>query len=205
MLASEFHNDDEWELLRKGDQGALLAIYQQHYIGLMNYGATLWRDKDRVNDCFIKILLKLWDDRDRLPEVKNVRYYLLTCLRREIIHELKSDMRWRAMSVNGDSETTVELSYEEILIHLQGNHEIKRQLLAALQQLTSREKQLLQWRFYEGLSYEEIAEKANITKRTAYNIIHAALKQLKKDFKKSSITVAEFYPLLLVLLSAGLS
>jgi DNA-directed RNA polymerase specialized sigma24 family protein len=38
---------------------------------------------------------------------------------------------------------------------------------------------LLRLKFFEDLDYEEIACQCGITKRTAYNIIHSALRTLK--------------------------
>ncbi|MEX6688204.1 sigma-70 family RNA polymerase sigma factor [Danxiaibacter flavus] len=193
---------DGWDQLRSGDQGALLALYQHHYIGLINYGFKICGNKETANDCFIKVLLRLWDDRAHLPHVKNTRSYLMTCVRNEILQHLKTANRHQANINAYASETeSVEQPYEEMIIALQSNVELQKKLLKAFQCLTEREKELLKMKFYDDLDYDEIAERCQITKRTAYNIIHGALKRMKKELHQDGVNVIELYPILIVFLS----
>jgi RNA polymerase sigma-70 factor (ECF subfamily) len=97
-----------------------------------------------------------------------------------------------------------EISYEEYLIQTQTNVEIKNSLTRVFSGLSKREKQLLQMKFFDDLSYDEIALECNITKRTAYNIIHGALKTLKADLKKANTPVLSYNnlaPIPLIVLS----
>lgn len=192
---------DGWDQLRSGDQGALLALYQHHYIGLINYGFKICGNKETANDCFIKVLLRLWDDREHLPHVKNTRSYLMTCVRNEILQHLKTANRHQT-NINAyalESEN-VEQPYEQMIIALQSNVELQKKLLKAFQCLTEREKELLKMKFYDDLDYDEIAERCQITKRTAYNIIHGALKHMKKELHQDGVNVIELYPFLIVFL-----
>lgn len=172
-----------WIQLLNGHQHALLELYNQHYVGLMNYGIKLSGQRELTADCITQILLRLWDNRARLPMVENVRSYLLTTLRRELLSELK--IEGNRASRNKTFQHSVaeeEFSYEEYLIQFQQNNELKELVSKALDTLTQREKELLKLKFFEDLDYDEIAGKCGITKRTAYNIIHHALKTLKTSF-----------------------
>ncbi len=179
MLNQASHKE-VWAMLTNGCQDALLALYDKYYLGLMNYGLRLTGDRDFTNDCISQILLRLWDKRGNLPEVENPRSYLLTCLRHELFAERKAQ-HFRLVSAIKFSETASasEPSYEEYLIQLQSNKTLKEKLALTLQNLTVREKELLRLRFFENMDYTEIALQCRITKRTAYNIIHSALKTLK--------------------------
>ncbi|HEX5027025.1 MAG TPA: sigma-70 family RNA polymerase sigma factor [Agriterribacter sp.] len=169
-----------WIHLQNGDKNALLEIYNQHYIGLMNYGIKLTGQRDLTKDCITQILLRLWDNRSKLPCIENVRSYLLTSLRRELMAELKMEgNRLSKNSMFGKSLQTHEMPYEEYIIQLQHNKELREKLANAIAQLTQREKELLQLKFFEDLDYDEIAAQCQITKRTAYNIIHGSLKSLR--------------------------
>lgn len=182
MLANASHTEI-WSLLQSGNQQALLALYDRHYIGLLNYGIKLTGNRELTNDCITQILLRLWDTRERLPVVGNIRAYLLTCLRRELMVTIKKEnnraSRNRLLRQNFPE---AEMSYEDCLISLQTNTAIKEKLAKALDKLTEREKELLRLKFFEDLDYDEIALKCGITKRTAYNILHAAIKTLKAEF-----------------------
>ena len=183
MLANASHNEI-WSLLKSGNQQALLALYNRHYVGLMNYGIKLTGNRELTYDCITQILLRLWDTREKLPAVENTRSYLLTCLRHELMATLKKETtrlshnRQALLHTFGESE----ISYEECLIQVQTNKTIKEKLSGALDKLTERERELLKLRFFEDLDYDEIALQCGITKRTAYNILHAAIKTLKAEF-----------------------
>jgi RNA polymerase sigma factor (sigma-70 family) len=182
MLAKASHSET-WAQLLKGNQQALLALYDRHYIGLLNYGIKLTGNRELTRDCITQILLRLWDNRQKLPPVENVRSYLLTCLRHELVGELKGETtRMVRNSAIQRSLSESELPYEEYLIQSQTNKALREKLVKGFEKLTEREKELLRLRFFEDFDYDEIAAQCSITKRTAYNIIHTAIKTLKADF-----------------------
>jgi len=194
-MPAEPHNDC-WTLLKSGDQEALLQLYREHYVGLMNYGVRICRDRTVTADCISQILLRLWDTRHKLPEVSNVRSYLLSCLRNEILGELRRSSRIRAEDASADVQ---EESFEVVLVAMQEFEERRAQVTQLLSELTPREKELLRLRYFENLDYDIIAEQCGITKRTVYNIVHNALKTLKARMsavKARSLRI----PLLLVAL-----
>ena len=185
MLIDPCH-DDPWAKLRAGDRDALLSLYNYHYIGLTNYGLKLTGDKDLTRDCITQILLRLWDRRRQLPAVENPRSYLLTCLKHELFAERKAEtartvVSGRLQRISDRSEP----SYEDYIIQLQTNKALADKLANALNKLSKREKELLGLKFFDDLDYDEIASRCSITKRTAYNIIHSALKTLKVLFAVS--------------------
>jgi RNA polymerase sigma factor (sigma-70 family) len=182
MLINARHNEI-WARLRTGDREALLSLYNQHYVGLMNYGLKLTGDRELTNDCITQILLRLWDKRQQLPVVERPRSYLLTCLRHELFAERRAETARMAGSRGLQRIIDAsEPSYEEYIIQLQTNKALAEKLTRALNRLTSREKELLRLKFFDDLDYDEIASRCGITKRTAYNIIHSALKTLKTLF-----------------------
>jgi RNA polymerase sigma factor (sigma-70 family) len=182
MLYDASHNEI-WDRLRNGDRDALLSIYNNFYLGLVNYGLRISGDRFLTTGCITQVLLRLWDKHQSLPPVQNLRVYLSTCLRNEIFAELRSEntrlTRCRAVQRFFDES---EPSYEECLIESQTNRALKEKLRKALYNLTAREKELIRLKFFEDLDYDEISAQCGITKRTAYNIIHTALKNLKAGF-----------------------
>ncbi|NSL90091.1 hypothetical protein ECE50_024865 [Chitinophaga sp. Mgbs1] len=90
MLPGNNHNNQAWSMLRAGDQSAMLLLYDEHYTGLLNYGIKLTGNRELSAECITQVLIDLWDKRKVLPEVTNVRAYLLTCIRRKVMAELKA-------------------------------------------------------------------------------------------------------------------
>ena len=174
--------EDAWVLLRNGDENALLALYNHHYLGLINFGIKITGDRAFANDCITQLLIELWDKRANLPIAKNVRSYLLTSLKHKIFFEIKAkQIRDSKLNMLQAFQNGEELPYEELLIQLQTNEGLKKKLNKAFAKLTTRQKQLLKMKFFEDVDYDEIASLCNITRRTAYNIIHDSLKILRAE------------------------
>jgi RNA polymerase sigma factor (sigma-70 family) len=175
-----------WQKFTEGSHEALHDLYKQHYLGLINYGIKLIGDRQHANDCIIEMLLGLWEKREKLPVVENVRSYLLTCLRTTIFQKIRSDKVREVKEGYAHSlSDTFESSYEEKITNRQSDSVIKARLLNSMNKLTDRQKELLQYKFFDDLSYDEIALKCNISKKTAYNIVYDALQKLKADLQHS--------------------
>lgn len=75
------------------------------------------------------------------------------------------------------------MPYEEFVIKVQTNEIIQIRLKEALEKLTFRQKQLVNLKFFEGFSYEKIAELTQMSVKTAYNTLYEALKILREELK----------------------
>ena len=181
-----FEEEDKnyWEQMRLGDKQALFELYNKMYFHLIRFGLKINADDELVKDCVNQIFLNMWDKRDRLQPVENVKSYLMTTLRRCMLDQLayidKTNVAFNQMGAEEDWE---ELSYEEIIIKVQQDEELKEKLGTAIKQLTPRQIELIQLKFFEGLSYEQIAEKTSQTIKTSYNTIYDAIKTLRKLLK----------------------
>ncbi len=177
-------NRDHWNEVLQGDQSALFELYNNMYFHLIRFGLKINADDELVKDCINQVFLNLWDKRARLPKVENVEGYVMTSLRRCIIDQLtylnKTNIALNKMLAE---DNNVELSYEEILINVQCDDELKHKLSLAMQQLTPRQMELIQLKFFEGLNYDQIAEKTSQSVKTAYNTIYEAIKSLRKLLK----------------------
>nr|WP_294870226.1 sigma-70 family RNA polymerase sigma factor [uncultured Pedobacter sp.] len=173
-----------WDKMRLGDKQALFELYNNMYFHLIRFGLKINADDELVKDCVNQVFLNLWDKRSRLNTVDNVKSYLMTSLRRCMLDQLAyTDKMNVAFSRMGAEEEHAELSYEEIMIAVQQDDELKHKLQLAIKQLTPRQMELIQLKFFEGLTYEQIAERSSQTVKTAYNTIYDAIKMLKKLLK----------------------
>lgn len=59
---------------------------------------------------------------------------------------------------------------------MQTDELLKQRLKQAMENLTFRQKQLIILKFFDGLTYEDIAKQTNQSIKTAYNTIYDALK-----------------------------
>lgn len=202
------HHKTTWNLLLQGDPQSLDLLYGEHYLGLFNYGMLYTGRRELVKDCITQVILDLWNVRHRLPEVSNVRSYLITSLRRRLIREIKLEARIELReSVADNLPSMTAASYEEYLTSLQEDEQLRDKIHSALNKLSDRQKELLRLRFFEDKTYDEIAEQCGITKRTAYNIIYDALSKLRSSLTNDEAS-SKYYSfsadlVILLLLSTG--
>jgi len=141
------------------------------------------RDKELTKDAIQTLFLELWEKKSNLGEVKYWNAYLRKSFYRKMLTELKKK---NLLTRNALEENTAPStpSYEELLIKFQNTLSQKKELQSALNELPTQEKKVLELRFFEGLSYEEIAENTGKTKRTVYNQIFSAISKLRKNLIK---------------------
>jgi RNA polymerase sigma-70 factor (ECF subfamily) len=176
MFASEI---DHWKCMLEGDQNAFLKIYNLHYRSLFRYGFYLSRDKELTKDCIQEVFLELWNNSAAVNKnVHDVKGYLFTWLRRKIHKAVSHSIKQKEKESNA-CPTGEELSYEELLIAFQTTEQDKERLTRALNNLTKKQLELIKLKYFDDLSYEQIACKTSLATRTIYNTIYEALRHLR--------------------------
>lgn len=171
-----------WEGIRQGDINALFRLYELLFTHLLNFGIRYSADLDLARDLVNEMFMEIWDKQQALPEVDNVQSYLLSYIKRKVTrHYYHDELRQKAISAQQDE--LHELSYEEFIVNIQSEQHLRSKLKTALQKLTPKQKELVQLKFFDDLSYIEIAERTSLTVKTAYNTIYDALKILKKEMR----------------------
>lgn len=173
-----------WHKIQQGNREALFELYDDVYFHLVRYGVTVYSDSDLVKDCVSQLFLKLWDKHHTLNDVENVQSYLFTALRRLIQDYLSAEIRasssLRSFITEDEAE---EASYEDIIIAREKDEEIRRDLGAALKELSPKQVELIRLKFFENMSYQEIALVSSQSVKTSYNTIYDAIKVLRLRLK----------------------
>lgn len=183
-MSEEEQNTIYWKELREGSREALFSLYSNNYFHLVRFGLKITANDELVKECVSKLFFQLWDRHRKLNEVKQVRPYLFTAFRRMLLdlleHRSRTDMAIASFSKEDPEE---ELSYEEIIIRVQGDEELRLKLHRAIAQLTPRQTELIRLMFFEGMTYEQVAAHTSQSIKTAYNTIYNAISQLRKILK----------------------
>ncbi len=166
-----------WAGVRQQDYQSLTDLYRYIYADLLNFGMLFGHDGSSTKDAINQIFLEIWERGENLPPVDNVRSYLITYLRRKLLREYEHGNRFSELT---DSDLINQRSYEEILVQGQQEDHIRQRLQAALAQLTPRQKELIEMRFFLGLSNEAICQETGMHINTVYNTISSALKTLRQ-------------------------
>jgi RNA polymerase sigma factor (sigma-70 family) len=121
----------------------------------------------------------------------SVRNYLFKSLRNILFSKLTGRKEIVAPQEEGDEmDFQLVLSPEMGIIQAYDLAERDRQLGKALEGLTQRQKEALFLKFYEGLSYEEIALIMSITVKGTYKLVARALEVLRNSLTKLSLLIS---------------
>ena len=161
-----------WSNISKSDKDAYSQLYLMFYKKLFNYGRKFTDDIPLLEDVIQELLMQVWSQRDRLPGIGNPNAYYFASFRHALfrkMNEAKPDLQ----------PEEYDFSIDAILIKQETDNELREKLRNAIQGLTPRQAEAVYLRFYEGLSYEEVAGTLNISVKAAYKIMARALLQLK--------------------------
>lgn len=186
-----------WAGIRQRDRQSLTDLYRQVYTDLLHFGMRFGHDGATTKDAVNQLFLEIWERGNDLPVVENVRSYLITYLRRKLLREYEHGNRF----VKITDDELFSHSYEEVIVQAQQEEHIRQRLQAALAQLTPRQKELIEMRFFRGLSNETICQETGMNINTVYNTISSALKTLRQRLGKEDYhNFLVWWPVLLPLI-----
>lgn len=180
-----------WNDYQSGDMYALANIMQGYYSDLFHWGLRLHGEREFVKDCIQDMFVNLWKMQQSAGSVatgavSNVRSYLLVALKTRILRELSKKHVTHQSMLSDEYSFSVEFSSDLRLIDEE--HEIYqvRKLEGVLNSLSGRQKELIYLRFYQSLSFEQIAEVMNLSRQSVYNLLQKSLGSLRKHYDLSS-------------------
>jgi RNA polymerase sigma factor (sigma-70 family) len=172
-----------WQALKRSEKAAFEILLKKYYTVVLNYGVRFYRDKEFVKDCVQDLFVEIWNRREYLSDVISVKSYLLQSLRKNIIRE-STRLKWfrEADKISEEQDFNVEFDIETYLISRELENESLQKLRSELDNLTKRQREAIFLRFTQDLSYEEIANIMDINYRSVVNLIHEAIKAIRKNW-----------------------
>jgi len=157
-----------------------------YYNDLFRYGIKFTADKDLTKDIIVEFFLHIYDHRSSFESADNVKPYIIISYKRFVIAYLTKISR--QLDIEEQQPSSYEYSYEDYIIAWQNEETMKKLLRSAIESLPERQRELIQLRYYEQMSHEEIAVKTKLSIRTVYNKLHEAIKKLRTSVLKDNIS-----------------
>lgn len=169
-----------WEKFKEGDKEAFSEIYLDNYNILYNYLNKIGGDAFLTDDCIQDVFLNLWKSRKKLGEVQSVKSYLLASARRDILKKIQKNRR-TGLQANEVllGEPSLLFSEEEIVVGNEVSAEKKKKIIEALNELPKRQREAIYLKYYEELSYDEVANMMNLNYQSVINLTYKAFKVLR--------------------------
>ena len=130
----------------------------------------------------------IWTRRAALGNPEHLKNYLYKSFRHLIFKKALQLQNFETYDEANDNYAfQVSLNVEEAIIDGEHSINVSTQLNLAMAKLTARQREAVFLRFYEHLSYEEIAEVMDISVKASYKIMARALGFLKENLSKDDL------------------
>ncbi len=180
-----------WQRFLKGDEKAFSYIFDTYHLQLYEYGRRFTGNENLVRDSIQDLFFELAIKKEKLSQTDNILFYLLKSLRIRIFGNLRKEKN-QNLGLESDITDEFFLSYSTESDELE--KEFKLDLLAeAINQLPSRQKEVIYLKFYKNLSNAEVAEIMQINYQSVGNSIQKAIHKLKSILHSGADSVIFFF------------
>lgn len=171
---------DYWQLIITGDHVAYEALYAEYFRKFYNFGRKFTADSALVEDSIQEVFLEVWFKRQHIANLDSPKAYFFSTFRFILLKKLKDRHAHKDLS---DDAAEPDFSVEQVIINNEVNKETAEKLQASINGLTARQREAIFLRFYEGLSYEEVAAVMNISVKASYKVVARSLLALREHIK----------------------
>lgn len=155
------------------------ALYRRFFPYLLSVGIKINPDRELVKDALNQQFLQLWQQRANLQGISFPLTYITTSFKRRLLKE--GTVFYTGQELTEEHlELHTEQSPEQLSLLREADDVLQQRITNAIERLSDRKQQLIRMKYFEGLSYAQIAVRTGLSERTIYNKMHEAIKELRK-------------------------
>lgn len=184
-LSTESYHCDKvvWNSFKNGDKDAFATLYYRYFKFLIQKCFRLSSDKKLIEDCIHDLFLEIWSNKVNLVTPDSVKAYLLCSTQRKLVRQIKKSRNYTHED-GVAPEKLMCFSIEDQLISEEYLLDKKKEINLALETLTKRQREVIFLRYYDNLSYIEIALRMAISTDSVYNLVSKALDNIQNCVQK---------------------
>ena len=173
-----------WNRFLEGDEKAYALIYTMYASQVYSYGMRFTDDTELVKDCMHDVFVKIYQNRETLAFVDNIKLYLFIAMKSSLFNVFRKD---KDLFNNDTIEPVFSPSYtiEQEMILIEEQKYCREKIEQMLDSLTPRQKEVIYYRYIENLSYQEIEEIMKMNYQSIHNLIQRSIKKLRTNFAHS--------------------
>lgn len=187
-MIGQLDDTDLLHAFKQGNQFAFEQIYKHYYPVLMAMSLKHIKGTGCISDAkdiVSTVLTELWSLHNRkgyFASMQAVTAFLSLVLKRDCIDFLRKKKRGKVQPF--DHTDSLVIINDELDMEFLQTLATEKRVLAAVQMLPMRCKQVITLYYLHGLKYREIAAQLQISHRTVENQLRYALKKLRNALTK---------------------
>ena len=162
--------------ISEGDRNAFRELYQRYTPVLYPFVKSLCNDDALCEDIVQEIFIKIWDNRAKATDIKQVKPYLFRSARNRFLNELRKQKNERTVIKNRLFNTIDTETPEQQLTFKEG----MRLGDEALARLSPKRRLIVEMSTREGLSLDEISLRVGASKNVVKKLLYSGLAMIRK-------------------------
>lgn len=180
-------DDSLWYFFKKGDLNAFNSLFKIYYPVLYTYGVKLTNAPNLTEDCLQNLFVYLFENRESLGHVRNLKAYFFISFKRRLLKQVKQKYLRTNLSASNGFHQEIVFSPQEVAVKQEVQFLCTQTLHQLLNELPSREKEVIYLKYYCDLSTNEISEIMEIKTQSVLNILQKAMIKLRKQSENQII------------------
>lgn len=179
MKSEETNNIQELKL--RDFENQVKIIHDELYIFLYSF----IHEENFTKDVLQNTLIKAYNHYDSLNDKSKFKSWIFTIGKREAMTELNKTKQHATNDINENNVICITEDSDMIPEDAVLNKELKRNIIEAINNLKAELKEVILLKYYNGISFEKIAEMNNINVNTVRSRHMRAKKYLSEYLKKN--------------------
>lgn len=171
----------KWEQFISGDNNSYSWLYTTYVQMLFQYGLRFTSDTGIIQDCIQDIFTYIYKNRQKQVVPDNVKVYLFVAFKNNLIRNLYKELTYK-QELTEDIPFLLETTVEDKYIENEQEHNNRKKVEKILSILSPRQKEIIYYRFIQGLNMDEICLLMNLNYQSAQNLIQRSLKKVRTHF-----------------------
>jgi RNA polymerase sigma-70 factor (ECF subfamily) len=164
--------------IRQGDVQQFESLFRSSYVSLVRYAKTLLKDQDTAEEIVQDLFFRIWKDREKIKIESSLNGYLFRSVHNRCLHFIEHN---RIVEKHAEEMSFRQPESPESPSDILNYKELQARIANILEKLPERCGQIFCMNRFEGLKYNEIAEKLSVSVKTVEANMGRALKEFRKE------------------------
>lgn len=164
--------------IRQGDVKQFESLFRSSYVALVRYAKTLLKDQDTAEEIVQDLFYRIWKDREKIQIESSLNGYLFRAVHNSCLHFIEHK---RIVVKHAEEMSFRQPESPESPSDILNYKELQAKIASILEKLPERCGKIFYMNRFEGLKYNEIAEKLSVSVKTVEANMGRALKEFRKE------------------------
>lgn len=169
-----------------GNDEALGDLYRLYSKDLYALGLSLQVDTGLIEDAIHDIFEDIYRHKHRLKKVNNIKFYFFTAFRNRLFFLIKKEKNQKKKAEDYSKNELYQLGTPENLYPTEEYLKRDKIIKKVMTRLSCKQKEVIHYRFIEGMSINEISLLMEINDQSVKNLIYRTIKKIEA-FKETQV------------------